>query len=508
MTDTTAITKLVEIARGAAIAAPQTDAAMGAGRVLGRLLWQNMIGPVGDEAFETLLFERHGPALAKAASPAETPFVDWLHVISESYDYGGHTALLEALVAMQVPQQRIAIAVTTSATPRFSARCAQLGTPLYRLRGRLLDKAVGLVALGRRAARIMLHIHPDDLGAALAARVLRDEGRRVVFLNHADHVFSFGPGAADIVAEISGFGWRLTAERRMVRAQHFLGIPLTHLPTALAPSEVARAIAEGPILSIGHARKYRPAGTQNFPAFLMELMRRTDRTVELIGPSPADPWWQPVLARHGDRLRLRGPLPYEETCRRLSAAACYVDSFPVTGGSALTQGLMAGKAVFALAYPAGGYSLADIMRSNSAKEMVEQILAFLASGKESVVQSETRARVAAEFGKEALARRLARLDEGAQDPPPAEMLAAARDLNYHADMWRACGQPVFTHPPHARPSPVARLALTARLLCNSQIEQPNLLSTLCWTLLGFRISDPKLWILNWRTRGCFPKPLS
>src|SRR6476620_6809927 len=204
----TMIIKLAEIARGAAIAAPEIDAALGAGRVFARLLWENMIGPVEDEAFEIALFGRHGIALAKAGSATETPLVDWLHVISETYDAGGHTALLEALMALQFPQQGIAIAVTTSATLRFSARCAQLGIPLYRLRGRcLIDKTVELIALGRRAASIMLHIHPDDIGAALAARVLREEGRRVVFLNHADHVFSFGPGAAATVAQVSGFGW-------------------------------------------------------------------------------------------------------------------------------------------------------------------------------------------------------------------------------------------------------------------------------------------------------------
>lgn len=486
MTAAARVADLVELARRAALAAPRPEMALGAGRVLGRLLWQNPIGPMADEPLEATLHISHGPALAKAAraAPMDAPPTDWLHVISAAYDTGGHTLLLESLLALQAPRQRTAVAVTTSLTTRFAARCAELGASLHRLQGGLTERAAGLIALGRRAERIMLHIHPDDLGAALAARVLREEGRQVVFLNHADHVFSYGPGAADVVAEVSGFGWRLTSERRAARAQHFLGIPLPAPPLPLPPSEAARAIAEGPILSIGSASKYRPDGVRDFAAFLMALMDRTDRPVELIGPCPEDSWWRPVLARHGDRLRLPGPLPFEKTRTRLAAAACYVDSFPVTGGTALTQGLMAGKIVFAPPYPAGGYSLADALRAPSVATMTEQILAFLSTGKEPAEQAAIRARIAAEFSSEALTGRLARLEDGAQDPPPAEMLAAAQDLDYYTDAWRRSGRPVFSLPPHSQPALAARLALSARLFGGAGIDRPKLPALLWWTLLG------------------------
>lgn len=493
MNDTARITELAAICRGGALSATSTEAALGAAATLGGILWANSVGTVEDEALEAALYERYGASLAAAAETAriEAHPADWLHVISEAYDSGGHTRLLEELLALQARQRSTAVAVTTSLTPRFAERCAEIGAPVYRLRGNLADRAAGVIAIGRRAHRIMLHIHPEDIGAAIAARVLRNEGREVVFLNHADHVFGFGHGAATTVAEVSGFGWRLTAERRTARAQHFLGIPVPPSPQP-TPDAAAQAIADGPILSIGSAHKYRPDGGQDFPTFLMTLMSRTNRPVELIGPTPDDPLWQPVRAKYGNRLRLLGTLPFEDTLTRLAAAACYVDSFPITGGTALTQGLMAGKAVFAPPYPAGGYSLTDALRAPSIAAMTQQILDFLDSRDEPAAQSAIRHRIAAEFGTEALAQRLARLEQGAEDPPPHEMLAAAQDLDYFANAWRRCGHSVFAVPRRARPGLETRIALTRRVAGNSGIQRPLMPLLLCWALLG----PPASWAVS------------
>lgn len=484
MNDSTRIEDLAAICRRAALAATGTNAALGAGALYGRILWHNPLGPVGDDAFETAILGRHGSRLTAAAGSAGiTEFeADWLHVVSDAYDAGGHTPLLEFLLAIQAPKQGVGVVVTNSHTARFAERCAELDVPVHRLRGGLANRAIHLIALGRRAERIMLHINPDDLASAIAARILRDEGRTVVFLNHADHIFGFGHGAANVVAELSGFGWRMTAERRVAQGQHFLGIPAP--PTAPAPGSVGQSVATGPILSVGSAYKYKPDGALDFPAFLMELMDRTDRRVEIIGPRPDDPWWQPVLSRHGDRLSLPGPLPFRETQARIAGAACYVDSFPVSGGTALTQGLMAGKTIFAPPYPAGGYGLADTLRAPSIESMTGRILEFLATGKEPAEQAAMRRRIAEEFGPEAIERRLTRLEQGAADAPPEEMLAAARDLDYFATGWRRSGSPVFVPSRQARPDLGTRIALTARVLAHSGFRRPSLPLLLGWTLLG------------------------
>lgn len=494
MNDAARITEWAAICRSAALSATRTEAALGAGSMLGRIFWLNDVGTVEDEALESALHERHGPSLAEAAAKfrIDDQPLDWLHIITEAYDSGGHTQLLEAVLSAQTAHRRLAVAVTTTQTPRFAKRCAEFGIPVHRLKGSLASRAARLIALGRRAQRIMLHIDPDDLGAAIAARVLRDEGHEVVLLNHADHVFGFGHGAATIVAEVSGFGWRLTAERRVAQAQHFLGIPTMTASPQPTLEAAMQAAKEGPILSIGSAYKYRPNGGEDFQAFLMALMSRTDRQVDLIGPTPEDPWWKPVLARHGSRLRLLGRLSFEDTLAHLAAAACYVDSFPITGGTALTQGLMSGKTIFAPPYPAGGYSLADALRAPSIEAMTEQVLAYLASGKEPPEQAVIRRRIADEFGTEALKHRLARLEQGAKDPPPEEMLAAAQDMDFFTKAWRQGGASVFAVPRQARPGLATRIALTRRVAGRPGIRRPVLPLLLGWTLLG----PPPSWAVS------------
>jgi len=326
------------------------------------------------------------------------------------------------------------------------------------------------------------------LGAALAARVLRDEGHHVVFVNHADHVFGFGHGAADVVAEVSGFGWKLTAERRTARAQHFLGIPVPPPPAPVPADETQRAIVTGPVLSIGAGRKYRPDNEVSFPAFLMALMVRTDRPVELVGPNSKEPWWQPVKARFGSRLRLRGRLSFEQTRERLASAACYVDSFPVTGGTALTQGLMAGKAVFAPPFSAGGYSLADVLRSASVAAMTDEIIKFLETGEEPASQALVRKRIENEFGKEGISNRIILLETGSFKPPPEELLADGLDLRYHVDAWYRSGEPTFSWPPQAKPGLLTRVVLCVHMLKSARFRRPKLQKVLRWGLIGPRIN--------------------
>lgn len=424
----------------AALAASGLEAALEAGRLLGLLDWSNVDEVMAAEALEAALFERHGAELRRRAGAAAGPEAEWLHVISEAYAYGGHTRLPENLVSgLAATGARQAVAVTVAAPEGFAERVAAAGAAVHRLGGGWADRAAGLLALGRRTRFVALHIHPDDLGAALAARALRAEGRRVLFVNHSDHAFAFGPGAADAVLEISGFGWRLTEARRAARAQGFLGIPVR------TPADPPPPAPGGPIVSMGDWEKYRPrAGEPGFPGFLLALLPRTDREVELIGPRAEDPWWAEVLARHPGRVRLHGPLPFAEASARVAAAGAYVERFPRNGSTALMEALLANRTVFALGGEAGGdaggYGLVDALRFPSAEVLTEALLAFLATGREPPLEAEMRRRIREEFGVAAVTARLIAAAEGRPSPIPEELPRAPRPLNRQVDLWRGHGE--------------------------------------------------------------------
>ena len=417
------------------------DKAVIIGEALGQLNWANNDGLLHEEPLEAALYDQHRTKITGAVQTVSTQPIEWLHVISRAHEIGGHTRLLRMLVdAQRRAGQRVAVAVTRSGKEALLRSLKEPSVVFHEIKGSPLQRVAKLVELGHSAKQVALHIHPDDLAAALAARHLALEGRRVLFVNHADHVFSYGAGAANVCLEVSGFGWRLTTARRMVREQHFLGIPITD-----AAAESPACAPAGPpgkiVFSMGNASKYRPTADYDFPAFASDLLdRSSDIAMEIVGPEPTDPHWSKPLARHGSRLRLLGRLPFEDTSARLSSAAAYVDSFPVTGGTAFPQALLSGRSVFGPSAHAGGYSLADALRYPTVSEMTNALVTFLRTGIRHSNEDQIRDRIKQQFNADATAQRLEAAAQGLLEIAPPELLSSPCTLDYHVNSWRAKGR--------------------------------------------------------------------
>lgn len=414
--------------------AESLEQALEAGCLLGRLNWINNDGKLEDEALEVALLKKYnGELLSRSKPESLLGEIDWLHVITNAYDSGGHTPLLKKIVNGLVARgSGQNVVVTGSVTKRFLEDItAMIGLEPIQLNGPLAERASALIRLGRRAKYIVLYIHPNDLGAALAARILRREGHRVLFVNHADHVFSYGPGAADTVLEISGWGWNATKRGRMICSQSFLGIPLE------ASISRSRPPLNGPVISIGGGDKYKPGNNiVNFPTFLQKLLPLIDQKVELIGPKGTECWWQDLIMQHKGQVQFFGTLPYNETQCRLIAASAYLDSFPITGGTAFPQALVAGKVVFGLREQSGGYSLADMLRYSSVEAMTEALVLYLRTGEEPLMQDFVRTRIRQNFSVKSVVDRLNVAASGGLCLPPKEMMEVTICSNYYSKIWR------------------------------------------------------------------------
>jgi len=93
----------------------------------------------------------------------------------------------------------------------------------------LVNEIVGYCA---SAARVILHIHPDDIASLVAAIILARAGKEVIFYNHADHVFSFGNSSANVVAEVSTYGIALNRRTGRAKKSCYLGILIDAMPRA------------------------------------------------------------------------------------------------------------------------------------------------------------------------------------------------------------------------------------------------------------------------------------
>ncbi|MFS4582202.1 hypothetical protein [Phaeobacter sp. C3_T13_0] len=412
------------------------------GRLYGRLHWDNISGFFGDDAFEQALFDRWQEKLMPEGAE-QLPLAEpghWCHIATRIYPAGGHTRLLRTLVEGakgNVSQQTLLLTQRSSREaigklPKALDAVGELNGSPERIARRLCQEAA-------RAEVVLMHNHPDDIGAALAARCLRAAGRRVLFVNHADHVFSFGPGAADVVLEICATGWRTTENRRTAHAQQFMGIPAVRSDHQMPTTTDNRS---GPILSIGGPGKFAPIGDLSFPDFLDRILPLVSNDVMLIGPSEKDPWWEPILTKYPGRVRLCGVQPAERLRAAFATSSCYVDSFPLDGGSVFPEAVMAGLPAFALNQGAApGVSPTDVLRQPDMTSMVQDLAAFLNGADYLYDIATVRQDIVSLLSVEAVAERVRSAAEGDILPPPNSLMRLGnRSSDYNAERWVAAGK--------------------------------------------------------------------
>jgi hypothetical protein len=402
--------------------------------VYARLHWDNISGFFGDPKLEVSVFDRWSAAIAPKAD-AEAPRVDFLHVATQLYGQGGHSRLLRKLMQGLDAFGTQGIILTG---PRRGSHLSGLSVDPARISGSPSRRLAQLVQAGRMADTVLLHIHPDDSIAALAARQLRNEGRRVLFVNHADHVFSLGPSAASAVLEICVTGWRTTEERRGVQAHGFMGIPVAD-STDTAP--IWRGDRYGPIVSMGGPGKFKPNAPLSFPEFLARVLPLVPNEVVLIGPSIKDPWWADVMARFPGRVRLMGPLDPDHVAKIMQTASCYIDSFPLDGGTAYPQTALMGVPCFGPnADNAPGVSPTDQLRFQSLSDMEAAVVGYLQGGDYPFDLNAVRRQIQEDFSVASIAHRVAQARDGVlQAPFDYLKRLGKRGPDYNAHRWEADG---------------------------------------------------------------------
>lgn len=330
------------------------DAAAARLQSAARFAWFNHPGVFRDERWERLASRIAVPAGSAAASgfPSTTDHV--IHVVTQAYELGGHTRLIARWIENDAA--RIHSLVLTGqqglpVPPGLLAAVANSGGHVMDLghTSSLVSRARMLGALASGDARaFVLHTHPYDVVPSLG---LRGSTTKVVFLNHADHVFSAGIEVADVVADIRPAGQRLSRAARGVSARASVLVPL---PLAAAPvvdrasARAALGIAADSVvlLSIASEYKFGAAGEEHFAAVHADLIARTPNAELLVvGPSPAGVWAE-LSDRTGGRARALGPR--SDIAEIYAAADVYLDSMPFSSLTSLLDAALRGVPVVAL----------------------------------------------------------------------------------------------------------------------------------------------------------------
>lgn len=347
------------------LASQSFDDALLLGQLYGKILYANHSGIYRDDDFENVLVSWY---LERKSAPVDdAELFDELHIISEPLSTGGHTRLLERLIQIRGSGD---VLVTRAVADLEGRLRVEPSTKIYKSpTGFALDELVATVSAYQT---IFLHIHPDDLLASVAVGVVKKLVRnRVILVNHADHVFSFGYSYADTIAEVSEYGFYLSQSRRAA-CSSYLGIPVAI--TDMRPCSEPKSDKIS-IFSAGSAVKYKPHGDASFPDTVGKIFSAVPlSTITVIGPCLlSNWWWWRAKVRNPRRLKIHKALPYDRYISLIESADIYIDSFPMTGGTALPEVRSRGIPVTGLLSSSSGYTPLDATKFGDITELVNEL---------------------------------------------------------------------------------------------------------------------------------------
>lgn len=374
--------------------------------------WANHDGVYFDEDVEAYLTEKLAPCFAQELSACQKQDGDDVVLIASAlFDAFGHSAVVDKWLRIMGGKCPHKLIVTRSIAEKISGKIKSYNVPVYRCTSRGIAGIKEILRAADSAKLIVLHTHPDDIGAVIAARLLKSIGITTVFYNHADHVFSYGISGADIVCEISLYGLKISkCSQRVSGKSILLGIPLTQTAYNSKEHEPATTTTGRlkTVLSCGSGYKYKPGGGHNFADLVNRVLEeRKDVQIVLVGPSGKEKWWSDPISRWGARLRFTGILPADDYAGLLKTADVYVDSFPLCGGTSFPEALLAGVPTTGLNVPIQGYTFADELRVDTIDALLERVCRLLDEDAAALKDTEhVRAKVASYQVETAFASKL------------------------------------------------------------------------------------------------------
>lgn len=313
----------------------------------------------------------------------------FLHVMTQSCTTGGHTRVVERWVDTSPIEQKHSIVLLDQGGEPMPSK---LGEVVHEHNGELyvfdenslVNRAIKLRELAMQFEYIILHVHPND-STAIVAFGTNNFTRPIILFNHADHAFWCGVSIIDMLADLRENN--IAHTRRGVENVYTLRIPFEPNPIILAypkSKEQSRLDLGLPldkkiILTVGGAHKYRPFAGCEFCDLVSKAISSSENIVCYgIGPTPNVGNW----SKYGDRFVALGNIDYgEKYFDYLNACDVYINSIPISGGTAMLDAIQFGKPV--LSYTLFNDKLGDIIKGidtiYDTKQFIQNLQLILSS---------------------------------------------------------------------------------------------------------------------------------
>jgi len=405
--------KLIEQIKSRIFSQRDVNVALSLAQIYGTFRWMNDDGVYFDTDVENFIISlvKQSPKLKVKKQKQHQSSATLL--VSELYDFGGHSKVVLTWLKLMSSKNDIKhkIAVTRSITEKNKQKIQNYNVQIQICKNDGIDAINEIINYALGSKFVILHIHPDDIIATAAAKILSEFGSKIIFYNHADYAFSYGIKQSDIVCEIGDFGEIISKRTNRVQGVSFrLGIPIRNKKIIHRDDNKINKQnnKKYKIITCGSDWKYEPKNGIFFGDFIDKLLSY-EKNVEfiIIGPSGKEKWWYKIKEKYSDHLFFHGFVSYEKYFELLKDADIYVDSFPGHGATAFPEALVSGLLCIRLSTPVQGYSFADQLQVDTIDHLVNKVLAFINRDKNEIMKVELiRRKVIEEYSESKFKERI------------------------------------------------------------------------------------------------------
>jgi hypothetical protein len=295
-----------------------------------------------DEFFQEFSIKHFSQRAEKIGDQDEKCMV---HLITRTYETGGHSRFLENLIELDKKRTHHLIVMDQNKVPKresLEIKVRQNSGQVVHLKDLdLIDKGLEIIDfLIKNPGRILLHHHPEDFFPSMLLPSVKNKLELILF-NHSDHSFSFGFEIVDKVINIREEAHRMTVHWRKVKNSFVLPLPI------IKPKLSSEGLHEIRIkyklepnqqlgLCIGSPYKFQKTSTHYFFGTIHQALEQNSHMVVMIvGLDEQSAKRHSVDNVPHPRLRLLGIVPDPTELQMIASLA--IDPMPYGSYTALLE---------------------------------------------------------------------------------------------------------------------------------------------------------------------------
>lgn len=300
-----------------------------------------------------------------------------LFIISEGYLTGGHTRLMEQLGTMLDGNCNLMLTRKTNSKviSRLLNYFKKIEKPTLSENKTIYINSMFKIIT--KYNKVILNIHPDDIETVIACYIAKQKNKEleIYFINHADHLSTYGASVANIWFEISYRGAILDNFKGVTCKKSFIGIPINKpMNEYFYKLNYPKTNSKINFLTAASGYKYKPYQNKSILPLLDTLLNlNKENTVTIIGIKNKDNLFNLLKRKYNGRVFIYDSIDYELYLKITNSSDCYIDSYPIPGGTAFVEQFINKKPCIGIKTKFFGYTPIEKIKKNNISDVIDSL---------------------------------------------------------------------------------------------------------------------------------------